>query len=176
MITLNEMNLSVVLDSLDNISADAIVNEVDTHFSFEGEIAEEIINICGEEIKDKCLEKADIPFTIGGAIVTEGGKYKGQVIHVVVAEKGEISDFYNICDAVKHALLIAENLEFNTIVIPAIGYVGGLDLKQGIFTMLEMIQNMVINISFMFLKNIIFCARNEEEYEVFDKYFNELFL
>lgn len=173
---ISNIELVAVHSSLKGVTANAIVNEVDTHFSFKGAIAEDIISICGEEIIDGCLNKVDIPFTVGGVIVTDGYQHDGGVIHAVVSKYEEESDFYDICDAVKNVMLIAESNKFDTIALPVIGCcVGGMHLEDGVFIAMEVIKDVVLNASFDYLKKIVFCARNEDEHDVINDCFVKIF-
>jgi O-acetyl-ADP-ribose deacetylase (regulator of RNase III) len=165
-----------ILNSLEQVenNMSTIVNELNNCLTFEGEIASDILDFYGEEIKDKCLNSIEKDtLSVGSAVITHS---LPPVIHVVVCEKGEKSDYLELCDAVRNSLLLAETNQLNSITLPPIGAcAGGLTSKEAIFTIMEHVQYVVYNASFEYLKQIQFYAKNDKEREIFEKYFNEIF-
>lgn len=163
----------VVEESLSEIKGSVLVNELDSNLTFEGSIANEIVGICGRDIKEESKHIfKKLPVSVGSVFITD----EPVIIHAVVCEQRKKSDYLELCDAVKNSILLAETNQINSITFPPIGSgVGQLSLKEAIFTVMEHIECVVYNASFEYLRNIGFCARNPEEKQVFDIYWNEVF-
>ena len=88
----------------------SVVNELNDYLTFEGEIAEEISMLCGPQIQEECFNAVSrIPFVVGSVMRTSGGEYAHEIIHAVVCERGKKSDFLDLCDATRNAILLAES-------------------------------------------------------------------
>lgn len=115
------MEIEVLLGSLLDVKADAIVNPANSYGYMGGGVAGVIRRAGGEEIEKEAIKKAPIP--VGSAIITTAGKlpFKG-VIHAPTMEEPAIETTEEkVRKAVRASLELADKLGFESIAMPGMG-------------------------------------------------------
>jgi O-acetyl-ADP-ribose deacetylase (regulator of RNase III) len=116
-----DINIKARLGDILTLFVDAIVNPADPRGVMAQGVAGAIKAAGGEEIEKEAVAKA--PIAAGGAIATSAGTLQNlKVIHVAIAtEPGGKSSPETVRRAAAAALALAEELELESIAIPALG-------------------------------------------------------
>jgi len=115
------MEIEVLLGSLLDVKADAIVNPANSYGYMGGGVAGVIKRAGGEEIEREAIKKAPIP--VGSAIITKAGRlpFKG-VIHAPTMEEPAMETTEEkVRKAVRASLELADKLGFESIAMPGMG-------------------------------------------------------
>ncbi|MFN3471172.1 MAG: ADP-ribose-binding protein [Aquificaceae bacterium] len=115
------MQIEVLLGSLLEVEADAIVNPANSYGYMGGGVAGVIKRAGGEEIEREAIEKAPIP--VGSAVITTAGRlpFKG-VIHAPTMEEPAMETTEEkVRKAVRASLHLADKLGFESIAMPGMG-------------------------------------------------------
>lgn len=124
MTSVGELGVSVRVGNVTGVFSDAIVNFAASDGSMAGGPAAAIKEEGGEEIEKESVSKA--PITGDKAVDTGSGKLTCEnIIHVGAKEEGGGVTPDSLKRAVTAALALAEELELNTIAIPALGSESG---------------------------------------------------
>ena len=127
------MYFKLVKGDIADAIADAIVNSAGTSLHMGGGVAGALKRKGGDSIEEEALKKA--PIGLGKAIATNAGNLNAKyVVHAAAMpnQGDERATSDSISQATRNALRLAEELECNSIAIPAIGCgIAGFPLEQG---------------------------------------------
>jgi O-acetyl-ADP-ribose deacetylase (regulator of RNase III)/ADP-ribose pyrophosphatase YjhB (NUDIX family) len=163
--------LKIIQSDITALSVDAIVNAANNKLQMGGGVAGAIKRAGGSQIEDEALKKG--PIEIGDSIATGAGKLKAKyVIHAATMGLDHKTDETKIRSSCASALKIADELKIKSVAIPALGCgVGGFPLKACAKIMAQQVWKHLREARSQ-LKEIIFCMRDKEAYDIFDKNVN----
>lgn len=181
---IGDCELKIIEGDITDMQSDAIVNAANNELVMGGGVALAIKKKGGSQIEDEAVRKG--PIEIGGAVATSAGKLKARyVIHAAtmgmparrevehVPAGGDFkTDEIKIRNSCANSLKVADELKLNSVVFPALGCgVGGFPLKASAKIMAQEVWKHLRE-RMSGLKEIIFCMRDKEAYEVFEKNVN----
>ena len=160
--------LKILQADITALSVDAIVNAANNKLEMGGGVAGAIKKAGGKEIEEEALKKG--PIEIGGAAATSAGRLKARyVIHAATMGLDHETDELKIRNSCASALKAADKLKVKSIAFPALGCgVGGFPLKAAAKIMAQQVWKHLREEGSS-LKEIIFCMRDKEAYDVFEK-------
>jgi O-acetyl-ADP-ribose deacetylase (regulator of RNase III)/ADP-ribose pyrophosphatase YjhB (NUDIX family) len=163
--------LKVVREDITKSDADAIVNAANNALEMGGGVAGAIKRAGGKEIEDEALKKG--PIEIGAAVETGAGKLKARyVIHAATMGLDHVTDEKKIRNSCASALKVADRLKIRSVALPALGCgVGGFPLKAAAKIMAQEAWKHLREEK-SGLKQIIFCMRDKEAFDIFEKNVN----
>ncbi len=149
--------------------ADAIVNAANNELEMGGGVAGAIKRKGGEIIEKEAIKLG--PIKIGDAVYTSAGKLKAKyVIHAATMGMDFRTDEIKIRNSCKNSLAVAEKLKIKSIAFPALGCgVGGFPLLASAKIMAQEVFRHLKENNASSLKEVIFCLRDKEAYEIFQK-------
>lgn len=165
---IDNCDIKIVLGDITNMAVDAIVNAANNELLMGGGVAGAIKKAGGKEIEDEALKKA--PIGIGQAVATSAGKLKARyVIHAATMGLDHNTDEMKIRNSCASSLKAADELKIKSVAFPALGCgVGGFPLKASAKIMAQEVMKHLREAKTS-LKEIVFCMREKEAYEIFDK-------
>lgn len=168
---IGDCELKVVLGDITDCDTDAIVNAANNELEMGGGVAGAIKRKGGQIIEDEAVKKG--PIKIGDAIATGAGKLKARhVIHAATMGLDHKTDEIKIRDSCSSALKVADSLKIKSVALPALGCgVGGFPLKASAKIMAQQVWKHLREEK-SGLKEIIFCLRDKEAFEIFEKNVN----
>ena len=160
--------IRIARGDITDMAVDAIVNAANNKLLMGGGVAGAIKQKGGDSIEDEAVKKG--PIEIGGAVATSAGKLKARyVIHAATMGLDHKTDEIKIRNSCANALKVADGLKIKSIAFPALGCgVGGFPLKASAKIMAQEVMK-YLRESKTSLEEIVFCLREEEAYEIFDK-------
>ena len=163
--------LKIVRGDICEIKADAIVNAANNELEMGGGVAGAIKRKGGAQIEDEAVRLG--PIGIGEAVATSAGKLNARyVIHAATMGLDHRTDETKIRNSCASALKVADRLKIKSVAIPALGCgVGGFPLKASAKIMAQEVWKHLREEKSA-LKEIIFCMRDKEAYDIFDKNVN----
>jgi O-acetyl-ADP-ribose deacetylase (regulator of RNase III) len=120
------LNVTVIQGSLLEADVDVIVNAANSHGIMGGGVAGVIKRAAGQDVEQEARRQA--PISIGQAVLTSGGntKFKGIIHAPTMPEPGMRIPAVNVAEAIRAALVLADQKGFGSIAIPGMGTgVGG---------------------------------------------------
>lgn len=168
---IGECEMKVVEGDITDLAVDAIVNAANNELVMGGGVAGAIKKRGGREIEDEAVKKG--PIGIGEAVATSAGKLKARyVIHAATMGMDFKTDEIKIRNSCGNSLKAADGLKIRSIAFPALGCgVGGFPLKAAAKIMAQEAWKHLKEEK-SGLKEIIFCMRDKEAYEIFEKNIN----
>lgn len=159
--------IKIVHGDITDMAVDAIVNAANNKLLMGGGVAGAIKEKGGASIEDEAVKKG--PIEIGGAIATSAGALRARyVIHAATMGGDYRTDEIKIRNSCRSALRVADELKIKSIAFPALGSgVGGFPLKASAKIMAQEVMKYLREAKTS-LKEIIFCMREKEAYEIFD--------
>ena len=132
-----ETKIEIVLGDITLQEVDAIVNAANNHLWMGAGSAGAIVRAGGREIEDEAMSQG--PIEIGEAIVTGGGDLPANhVIHAAAMGEDLMTSAEMIRAAMENALRRAEELNLQSVALPALGTgVGGFPLDRAAEIMLS---------------------------------------
>jgi len=160
--------IKIIYGDITDMAVDAIVNAANNKLLMGGGVAGAIKKKGGKEIENEAVKKG--PIEIGQAIATSAGKLKARhVIHAATMGLDHNTDEIKIRNSCASALRVADELKIKSIAFPALGSgVGGFPLKASAKIMAQEVMKHLRETKTS-LEEIIFCMREKEAYEIFDK-------
>ncbi|MAG22265.1 MAG: Appr-1-p processing protein [Candidatus Diapherotrites archaeon] len=161
------MRFKLLKGDIADAVVDAIVNAAGTSLHMGGGVAGALKRKGGQEIEDEALKKA--PIGLGKAVETNAGKLSAKyVIHAAAmphsGDERATSD--SISQSTRHALKLADELECQTIAIPAVGCgIAGFPLNQGA----KIILREIFRFHGKNLEKCIVVLFSDAEYKAFDQ-------
>lgn len=115
------IKIEVVLGSILDVEADAIVNPANSGGSMGGGVAGVIRRAAGAEVEAEAMRSAPIP--VGSAVMTRGGvtRFQGIIHAPTMARPAEAIPVENVRKATRAALFLAEEKKIETIALPGMG-------------------------------------------------------
>lgn len=131
------MEFDVVQGDITKQRADALVNAANTDIQMGGGVAGALREAAGEDIQREANQKS--PINLGAAVETKAYDLDAQyVIHAATMELGGGANESTIRNSVQNALATADDLDCESIVLPALGCgVAGIDLDEGAYYIFE---------------------------------------
>jgi O-acetyl-ADP-ribose deacetylase (regulator of RNase III)/ADP-ribose pyrophosphatase YjhB (NUDIX family) len=171
MMFIGNCELKIVQGDITELAADAIVNAANNELVMGGGVAGAIKKKGGKEIESEAVKKG--PIEIGQAVVTSAGKLKARyVIHAATMGRDFKTDEIKIRNSCANALKEADKLKVGSVAFPALGCgVGCFPLKASAKIMAQQVWKHLREEKTK-LKEIIFCLRDKEAYEIFEKNIN----
>jgi O-acetyl-ADP-ribose deacetylase (regulator of RNase III)/ADP-ribose pyrophosphatase YjhB (NUDIX family) len=168
---IGKCELKVVQEDITDLSVDAIVNAANNELVMGGGVAGAIKRKGGKEIEDEAVKKG--PIKIGDAVATSAGKLKARhVIHAATMGMDFKTDELKIRNSCANSLKAADKLHARSIAFPALGCgTGGFPLKASAKIMAQQVWKHLREEKSE-LKEIIFCMRDREAYDIFEKNVN----
>jgi len=165
---LGNCQIKIVQGDITSLKVDAIVNAANNTLSMGGGVAGAIKNKGGKSIEDEAIRKG--PIAIGAAAATSAGKLKARhVIHAATMGLDHKTDETKIRNSCASALKIADELKIESVALPALGCgVGGFPLKASAKIMAQEVMKHLRE-SASGLKEIIFCLREKDACDIFEK-------
>lgn len=165
---IGDCELKIVQDDITELAVDAIVNAANNELVMGGGVAGAIKNKGGSQVEEEAVKKG--PIEIGEAVATSAGKLKARhVIHAATMGMDNVTDEIKIRNSCANALKVADQLKAKSVAFPALGCgVGGFPLKAAAKIMAQQIWKHLREEK-SGLKQIIFCMRDKEAYEIFEK-------
>jgi len=166
--TINGKALVLLQGDITEMDTDAIVNAANQNLILGAGVAGAIRTKGGPAIQEECNRIGGT--TVGGAVITTGGKLKARyVIHAVGPRMGEGDEDQKLADATSNSLILANEKGLSSIAFPAI--------STGIFGFpkercAEIMLTKVIEIlkkGETSLKEVVFCLWGEESLQVFEE-------
>ena len=144
---------------------DALVNAANTHLWMGAGVAGAIKRKGGREIEEEAVRKGPVP--LGEAVATGAGELRCKyIIHAAGMEPGGRATAESVRASTRNSLLQAEELNLESIALPAIGTgVGGLPLEEAARIQIEEARRFTEEAKS--LKRIVFALFDEEAYEVY---------
>lgn len=132
-----ETKIEIVLGDITLQEVDAIVNAANNHLWMGAGSAGAIVRAGGREIEDEAMSQG--PIEVGEAIVTGGGDLPAaHVIHAAAMGQDLMTSAEMIRAAMENALRRAEELNLQSVALPALGTgVGGFPLDRAAEIMLS---------------------------------------
>ena len=160
--------VKIIHGDITDMAVDAIVNAANNVLLMGGGVAGAIKRKGGRSIEDEAVKKG--PIEIGGAVATLAGTLNARyVIHAATMGIDSRTDEIKIRNSCRSALRVADELKIKSVAFPALGCgVGGFPLKAGAKIMAQEVMKYLRETNAS-LKEIIFCMRETEAYEIFDK-------
>ena len=160
--------IKIILGDITDMAVDAIVNAANNELLMGGGVAGAIKKKGGKSIEDEAVKKG--PIAIGGAVATSAGTLKARyVIHAATMGLDSRTDEIKIRNSCTSALRVADELKIKSIAFPALGCgVGGFPLKASAKIMAQEAMKHLRETKTS-LGEIVFCMREKEAYEIFDK-------
>jgi FkbM family methyltransferase len=150
-------------DDISNRSEDIIINSAGTSLRMGSGCAGSLRREAGEKINTEAIKKG--PAKLGEAIVTDSYKLNCEkVIHAVsMPHYGDgKSTPQSIRKSVRNALKKADDMEYNSVAIPAVGCgIAGIPITQGA----PIILNTIDNTSLKSIEEIVIVTYSDEEYD-----------
>jgi len=165
---IGDCDIKIICGDITDMSVDAIVNAANNKLLMGGGVAGAIKRRGGRSIEDEAVKKG--PIEIGGAVATSAGTLKARyVIHAATMGMDSRTDEIKIRNSCASALKAADDLKIKSIAFPALGCgVGGFPLKASAKIMAQEVMKHLREMHTS-LREIIFCMREKEAYEIFDK-------
>ncbi len=174
----NVRGVEVVLlqGDITDVEADAIVNAANQYLEHGGGVARAIVRKGGEAIQLESREwvRRYGPVPVGGVAVTTAGRLKAKyVIHAVGPIYGDPEGDVKLASAVKNSLAKAEELNLESIALPAISTgIFGYPLDRAAYIM----ANVIKNYEYKKLKRVLVVLYTDDAYNVFVEVFNKVLL
>lgn len=165
---IKDTQIKIIRGDITKLEVDAIVNAANNKLLMGGGVAGAIRKKGGKVIEDEAVNKG--PIKIGEAVFSSAGSLPAKyVIHAATMGMDFQTDELKIRESCKSALEVAEELKIESIAFPALGCgVGGFPLLASAKIMAqEVLRHLRENKTS--LKEIIFCLRDLEAYDVFNK-------
>lgn len=165
---IDNCEIKIIHGDIADIAVDAIVNAANNKLLMGGGVAGSIKRVGGRSIEDEAVKKG--PIEIGGAVATSAGTLKARyVIHAATMGGDSRTDEIKIRNSCRNALRVADELKVKSIAFPALGCgVGGFPLKACAKIMAQEVMKHLRETETS-LEEVVFCMREEEAYEIFDK-------
>jgi len=167
-VKVDNCEIKIVLGDITDMAVDAIVNAANDKLLMGGGVAGAIKRKGGSSIEDEAVRKG--PIKIGDAVATAAGSLKARyVIHAATMGLDGNTDEIKIRNSCASALKVAYELKIKSIAFPALGCgVGGFPLKASAKIMAQEVMK-YLRESRTSLKEIIFCLRDKEACNIFEK-------
>lgn len=165
-----DVDVSVVRGNIAERSADALVTAAGTNLLMDtGGTGTALLAVAGEELSEEAIEKGPIEF--GEVAVTDAYNLDAEyVIHAAAAAFGGQATKMHIRQAVQNTLETADDLECESIVMPAIGCgTAGFDIENGGSIILDEIQSFNATT----LEKITVIGYTDEEYRALRQVLDE---
>jgi O-acetyl-ADP-ribose deacetylase (regulator of RNase III)/ADP-ribose pyrophosphatase YjhB (NUDIX family) len=165
---IKDTEIKIVQGDITELKVDAIVNAANNKLMMGGGVAGAIKKKGGQSIEDEAVKKG--PIKIGEAIFTSAGSLPAKyVIHAATMGINFQTDEIKIRESSKSALKVARELKIKSIAFPALGCgVGGFPLLASAKIMAQEVLKHLREEKTS-LKEIIFCLRDLEAYNIFNK-------
>ena len=146
-------------------SADALVNAANTGLEMGSGVAGALRRAGGETLNDEAVSEG--PIDLGGVAVTDAYDLDAEyVIHAAAMPPGGKATERSIRDATLHALETADDLQCESIVLPAIGCgVAGFDFEEGVHIICETIQEY----DPYYLEDVTLIAYSDDEFDEMER-------
>ncbi len=117
-----EVSVVLLKGDITEVEADAIVNAANSYLEHGGGVAAAIVRKGGEIIQEESREwvKRYGPVPVGGVAVTSAGRLKARYVIHAVGPRCGVEPIEKLGEAVRNALLKAEELGLASIAFPAI--------------------------------------------------------
>lgn len=131
------MDFDVIQGDIAQQSADALVNAANTGLRMGSGVAGALRSAAGEELNDEAVSKG--PIDLGEVVVTDAYRLDARyVIHAAGMPPGGTAMEQSIRDSVRNSLEKADELQCESLVMPAIGCgVAGFDFDDGVHIICE---------------------------------------
>lgn len=167
-LTIYGTTVKVIQGDITELAVDAIVNAANNKLVMGGGLAGVIRQKGGQQIEDEAIRKG--PIEIGAAVATGAGVLKAKyVIHAATMGLDFETDEFKIRESCKNVFIVANELNLNSIALPALGCgVGHFPLVGAAKIMAqETLRNLRETKSS--LKEIIFCLYNQKAFDIFEQ-------
>jgi len=174
-VKIKNTEIKIIRGDIATLKVDVIVNNANNKLVMGSGVAAAIKRKGGKIIEDEAVGK--LPIEIGEVAVTGAGslavKFVIHAVTAVVSARGKArifqADEIKIRNSVRNALCVAEDLKAGSMAIPALGSgTGGLSyLASAKIMAQELFRHLREGKSH--LKEIIFCLREKEACDIFDK-------
>ncbi len=158
------------------LEVDAIVNAANQYLEHGGGVAAAIVRKGGHVIQEESREwvRRYGPVPVGGVAVTSAGSLKARYVIHAVGPRCGIDPIERLREAVKNALLKAEELSCKSIAFPAISTGAfGCPYDKAAYEMAIAFKEAVPNLKA--IKSIIVCLRSDDIFNAFKAVFDEMF-
>jgi len=165
---IKDTQIKIIRGDITKLKVDAVVNAANNKLVMGGGVAGAIKKKGGKTIEKEAVKKG--PIKIGEAVFTSAGNLPAKyVIHAATMGMNFETDEIKIRNSCSSALMVADELKIKSIAFPALGCgVGGFPLLASAKIMAqEVLRHLRENKTS--LKEIIFCLRDLEAYDVFNK-------
>ena len=117
-----EVAVVLMKGDITEVEADAIVNAANSYLEHGGGVAGAIVRKGGQIIQEESREwvRKHGPVPVGGVAVTSAGKLKAKYVIHAVGPRCGVEPIEKLAEAVRNALLKAEELGLASIALPAI--------------------------------------------------------
>jgi O-acetyl-ADP-ribose deacetylase (regulator of RNase III) len=117
-----EVSVALLKGDITEVEADAIVNAANSYLEHGGGVAGAIVRKGGWVIQEESREwvRRFGPVPVGGVAVTSAGRLKAKYVIHAVGPRCGVEPVEKIAEAVRNALLKAEELGLSSIAFPAI--------------------------------------------------------
>jgi len=161
--------VKIVSGDITELEIDCIVNAANNELEMGGGVAGAIKRKGGDIIEKEAVKLG--PIKIGDAVSTPAGKLKAKyVIHAATMGMDFQTDEIKIRNSCRNSLAVAEKLKIQSIAFPALGCgVGKFPLLASAKVMAQEVFRHINDNEASSLKEIIFCLRDKEAYEIFNK-------
>jgi len=166
--TISGKALVLLQGDITEMDTDAIVNAANQNLILGAGVAGAIRTKGGPAIQEECNRIGGT--TVGGAVITTGGKLKASyVIHAVGPRMGEGDEDQKLADATSNSLILANEKGLSSIAFPAIstgifGFPKERCAEIMLTTVIETLKKGETS-----LKEVVFCLWGKESLEVFEE-------
>lgn len=164
------IKIKIIQEDITELDVDAVVNAANSYGYMGGGVAGAIKKVGGEEIELEAVSQA--PILIGYAILTTAGKLRCRhVIHAPTMEQpASLTNIVNIKEAVRAALVCADENNLQRIAIPGMGTgIGGVPKDKAAEAMIKVI----VNFEPKNIKEVILVDENDEVAKAWSKVLNK---
>ena len=135
------MEFEVIQGDIATQSADVLVNAANTSLRMGSGVAGALKRAAGSGLNDEAVSKG--PVDLGGVATTDAYDLDATyVIHAAAMPPGGSSTAESIRDATRNALVEADDLDCESLVLPAIGCgIAGFDFEEGVRIICETISD-----------------------------------
>jgi len=168
-VKIKDTEIKIVQGDITELKVDAIVNAANNKLVMGGGVAGVIKKKGGKVIEEEAVKKG--PIEIGQAVYTSAGNLPFKyVIHAATMGMDFKTDEIKIRNSCRSSLKLAEELKIKSIAFPALGCgVGGFPMLASAKIMAQEAFRHLRENETTSLKEIIFCLRDKEAYDIFNK-------
>ncbi|ABL88408.1 Appr-1-p processing domain protein [Pyrobaculum islandicum DSM 4184] len=173
--TIGAVSVIITKGDITEVEADAIVNAANSYLEHGGGVAGAIVRKGGQIIQEESREwvRRYGPVPVGGVAVTSAGRLKAKYVIHAVGPRCSVEPIEKLGEAVRNALLKADELGLSSIAFPAISTgIFGCPYEDAAYQMAKTIRD--IAPSLKYVRKILVVLYGDEAYRKFEEVFKKV--